>query len=174
MRMPCIVRWPGEVPAGLVCDELWTTMDLLPTLAALAGAPLPARPIDGHDVRPILLGIPGARSPWDEEGFAYYLMDQLQAVRSGPWKLYLPFEQKYVSLARQTAPARLELYDVRNDVGETREASGADPDVVRRLLALAERVRAELGDGDRPGRGQRPAGQVEHPRPLTQPPTLMP
>jgi arylsulfatase A-like enzyme len=174
MRMPCIVRWPGKVPAGRVCDELWTTMDLLPTLAMLAGALLPARPIDGHDVRPILLDMPGARSPWDEEGFAYYYMEQLQAVRSGPWKLYLPLERKYVSLARKTAPARLELYDVRSDVGETREASGAHPEVVRRLLALADRLRAELGDGDRPGRGQRPAGQVEHPRPLTQPPTLIP
>jgi arylsulfatase A-like enzyme len=70
MRMPCIVRWPGKVPAGRVNDELWTTMDLLPTLAALAGAALAARPIDGHDVRPILLGIRGARSPWDEDGFA--------------------------------------------------------------------------------------------------------
>ena len=123
-------------------------------------------PIDGHDIRPILFGEPGAKSPWDDEGFCYYRMEQLQAVRSGPWKLYLPLENKYTALNRKTAPAKLELYDVRNDVRENREVSREHPDVVERLLALAEAIRAEIGDVDRPGTGQREAGWVDVARPL--------
>ncbi len=167
MRVPCIVRWPGRVPAGRVCDELCSSLDLLPTLAALAGAPLPPRKIDGHDIRPLLLGQAQARSPWDDQGFCYYFMEQLQAVRAGPWKLYLPLAHKYVNLARRTEPAALALYDVRSDVGETREVSAEHPDVVARLQAMADKARQELGDMDRAGSGQRPAGRVEHPQPLT-------
>ncbi|MBM4157067.1 MAG: arylsulfatase, partial [Lentisphaerae bacterium] len=174
MRVPCLVRWPGRVPAGRVCDEVCTTMDLLPTFAALAGAPLPKRPIDGHDLRALILGEAGARSPWDDEGFGYYRMEQLQAIRAGPWKLYLPLAAKYVSLNRKTAPAPLELYDVVRDAGEEREISAAHPDVVRRLTALAERIRGEIGDVDRPGRGQREAGRVEDPKPIAMEPEAGP
>jgi len=166
MRMPCVMRWPGKIRAGKVNDELASTMDLLPTLAKLAGAPLPPQPIDGHDIGPLVLGKPGATSPWDEEGFCYYRLDQLQAVRSGPWKLYLPLDAKYVTLGRKTAPGKLELYDVRHDLHEDREVSAEHPEVVERLLALAERTRAEIGDVNRPGRGQRPAGWVDNPKPL--------
>ena len=80
MRMPCVMRFAGRVPAGRVCDEIVTTMDLLPTFAGLAGARRPDKPIDWHDARPILFGEVGAKSPWDEEGFMYFRMEQLQAV----------------------------------------------------------------------------------------------
>ncbi|MGE0760974.1 MAG: sulfatase [Pirellulaceae bacterium] len=166
MRMPCIMRWPGRIPAGQVQDEICSTMDLLPTCAALAGAALPPRPIDGADIRPLLFGTPGARSHWDDQGFFYYRLDQLQAVRSGNWKLYLPLEQKYVALSRKSAPSRLELYDVRHDVHEDREVSRQHPEVVERLTQLAENARRELGDAGRAGSGQRPAGQVDDPQPL--------
>ncbi|MEQ1850677.1 MAG: sulfatase [Chthoniobacteraceae bacterium] len=166
MRMPCVMRWPGKIPAGKVQDELCSTMDLLPTFARLADAPLPEKPIDGHDIRPLLLGTPGAKSPWDDEGFCYYRMEQLQAVRAGPWKLYLPLEKKYTALNRKTAPAPLELFDVRHDVHEDREVSAQHPEVVKMLLSLAGRAREEIGDMDRPGKGERPAGHVENPKPL--------
>jgi hypothetical protein len=78
----------------------------------------------------------------------------------------LPLEQKFVANNRRTAPAALELYDVRTDVSETREVSAQEPEVVRRLTALAAAAREDLGDVDRPGRGQRPAGHFEAPRPL--------
>jgi arylsulfatase A-like enzyme len=170
MRMPCVMRWPGTITAGKVQDELCSTMDLLPTIAALAGAPLPDRPIDGHDIRPLIHGEPGARSPWDDVGFCYYLMEQLQAVTAGPWKLYLQLPEKYVTIGRRKEAARAALYDVRRDVGETHEVSAEHPDVVERLTALAERARRELGDVDRPGSGQRPAGSVASPQPLVRPP----
>jgi arylsulfatase A-like enzyme len=169
MRMPCVMRFPGRVPAGRVSDEIISAMDLLPTFALLAGADLPARSIDGHDVRPLLFGESAAESPWDESGLMFYRMEQLQAVRSGPWKLYLPLEAKYIANNRRTAPAPLALYDVRSDIGETRELSSTHPDIVQRLTLLADAARHELGDTNRPGRGQRPAGHVANPKPLVPP-----
>ncbi len=166
MRMPCVMRWPGCIPAGKVQDSLCATMDLLPTFAALAGTALPKHAIDGHDIRPLILGDTGLESPWDREGFGFYHMDQLQAVRAGAWKLYLPLEQKLISLARKTAPAKLALYNVRDDVGELREVSAENPEVVARLLALAGRIRAEIGDMNVVGKGQRSAGTVSNPKPL--------
>jgi len=165
MRMPCILRWPGHVPAGAVCDEICTTMDFLPVFATLASASLPSKPIDGHDAEALWTGCQEAHSAYDEAGFFYYFAEQLQAVRAGGWKLYLPLEKKIISGSRQTASARLELYDVRHDVGEEHEVAAEHADVVQRLMALADHVRAELGDRDRAGSGQRPAGRVEHPVP---------
>jgi arylsulfatase A-like enzyme len=166
MRMPCLVRWPGRVPAGKVCDELCTMMDWLPTLAALAGGePPPDRIIDGTDIQPILFGKAGARSHYDEAGFFYYMMSQLQAVRAGPWKLYLPLEKKIVNLQRQQEKSPAMLYNVLGDAGETKECSGEHPEVVARLTALAEAARADLGDEGREARNQRPAGRVEEPKP---------
>lgn len=168
MRVPCVMRWPGRIPAGKVQDELCSTMDLLPSLAQLAGAALPERRIDGRDSCPLLFSQPGARSHWDEDGFAYYRREQLQAVRSGPWKLYLPLNRKLVNNAAKTAaqPTKGELYDVRADVHENREISAQHPEVVARLVELADRIRAEIGDGETPGTGQRKAGWVEAAQPL--------
>ncbi len=166
MRMPCFLRWPGHVPAGRVSDEVWSALDLLPTLAALSGAQQPAKPIDGFDVSGLWLGQAGWKSPYDATGFFYYRIEQLQAVRSGPWKLYLPLEAKFTSLARKTGAAPLELFDVRADLDESRNVAAEHPDVVARLTGLADRARDELGDVDHPGRGQREAGAVTDPRPL--------
>jgi arylsulfatase A-like enzyme len=166
MRMPCVMKWPGHIPAARVCDEVVTTMDLLPTFARIASAALPSQPIDGHNVAPLLFGQPEARSPWDEQGFMYYRMEQLQAVRSGTWKLYLPLAQKLIANNRKTGPSKLELYDVRNDVAEQHEVAAEHSPVIQRLLALAEIARGELGDVGLVGRAQRPAGRVEKPKPL--------
>ncbi len=156
-RVPCIMRWPGRISAGKTCDELCTMMDLLPTLARLAGAEVPnARIIDGYDIRPLLAGEPGARSPY--KAFYYYHMQQLQAVRSGKWKLYLPLGGK-----TRTSSAR--LYDLEADLGETRNLADKRPGVVTRLLGLAEKACEDLGDIDRPGPNQRPAGFVDWPTP---------
>lgn len=173
MRMPCLMRWPGQIPAGTVCDDLCTMMDFVPTLAALAKAKPPAKPIDGHDIRPLLFGSKDFVSPYDETGFFYYQTTQLQAVRAGPWKLYLPEESQSGSSnakapkkkAKTAAPQKLALYDVRKDIAEVTETSASHPEVVQRLRALAETARATLGDNDRPGTGQRPSGWVENPTP---------
>ena len=138
-------------------------LDILPTLAALAGAAGPNQKIDGHDIRPLILGEAGAVSPSDAGGFFYYQMRQLQAVRGGPWKLYLPLAGKRINLSTKRAPAALALYNVRDDVAEERELSAQHPDLVQRLLKLAEQARADLGDEEGEGAGQRPAGWAAKP-----------
>jgi arylsulfatase A-like enzyme len=166
MRMPCIMRWPGRIPAGKVCDELCSMMDFLPTFARLAGGEPPRdRIIDGHDIRPIIFGEPGAKSRYDDVGFFYYMMDQLQAVRAGQWKLYLPLAAKVINLRRKQENTPAMLYDLRNDIGETKEVSASHPDIVARLTALADKAREDLGDLNRPGKNQRPAGHVDNPKP---------
>ena len=117
---------------------------------------------------PILSADPNATSPYDERGFFYYDRKQLQAIRSGPWKLYLPLVEKLGKMrnpSRRAKSIEPELYDVRDDIGEKRQVSAEHPDVVQRLLSLAEDARADLGDNDQEGANQRPAGWVDDPRP---------
>ncbi len=162
-RIPCLARWPGRIPAGRVCSAMVTLMDWMPTFAALTGARLPAgRPIDGKDLRPLLAGRTN-KSP--HEAFFYYYGPQLQAVRSGRWKLFLPLDKRIVTLTGATAPGAVALYDLAADIGETSDVAARHPDVVKRLTALAEKARVELGDVGRPGKGQRPVGRVANPTP---------
>ncbi len=163
-RMPCIMRWPGQIPPGAVEDRITTMMDIFPTAARLAGASFPVeKTIDGYDISDILLGKKEEESAYDSAGFFYYHMDQLQAVRSGPWKLYLPLEKKMTNLSGdygKTFRAEAELYNLNRDAGEKNEVSGEYPEVVRHLLVLAEHIRRDIGDFDREGENQRPAGYV--------------
>jgi arylsulfatase A-like enzyme len=162
-RVPCIVRWPGKIPAGGVCRELVTSMDFLPTLARLAGTAAPTdRKIDGKDISPLLFGQPGARSP--HEVFFHYRLDNLEAVRMGKWKLHIAKGQVFKE-AEFTEP---ELYDLESDVGETTNVIADHPDIVVRLQALAAEARQDLGDAitKTSGEGKRPAARVENPKPL--------
>src|SRR5262249_50624509 len=91
-REPCIMRWPGHLPAGAVQPEPAMTIDILPTLAKLAGAPLPDLPIDGLDVWPLLSCQPGAKNPHD--AYYFYWDRGLQGVRSGQWKLHFAHDYR--------------------------------------------------------------------------------
>ncbi len=165
MREPCVMRWPGRIPAGTVCNELATTMDLLPTFATLAGTTTPTdRIIDGKDITDLILARKGAKSP--HEAFYYYQMEQLQAVRSGPWKLLLPLEKTKRNWGKPGPARPARLYNLKNDITETKNVAADHPDVVKRLLALAEKARKDLGDLDRRGDGQREPGIVNSPVPL--------
>ncbi|MFP4190718.1 MAG: sulfatase [Candidatus Hydrogenedentota bacterium] len=164
-RVPCIAWQPGTVPADTKCEELTTTMDLLPTFAKLAGAEPPKdRILDGHDIRPLLFGEDNAESPY--EAFYYYEGPQLQAVRAGRWKLYLPLEDWTRIPNPAIEPGEPALYDVVDDPGESGDMAGDHPAIVEELMALAERAREDLGDLGRPGRNQRPAGWLSEPQPL--------
>ena len=164
--MPCLMRWPGRIPAGKVCEEVCTSLDFLPTLAALAGAvPDSTRRIDGFDAQDLWFGKADAKSRYDQGGFFFYHMAQLQAVRRGPWKLYLPLDQALTLGAKKTPAQVMRLFNVRTDISEQHEAAAEHPDVVKSLLALAEGARSDLGDLNRPGAGQRPAGRVDAPTP---------
>jgi len=163
MREPCVVRWPGKISAGTKCDEVASTIDLLPTFAALAGAQPSDRIIDGRDIRPLLLGTTGAKSP--HEAFYYYFRDQLQCVRSGKWKLHLPrVVRPRGGQPARTVPAR--LFDLDADIAEQDDVAAEHPEVVQRLTSLADKARADLGDGARAGANQREAGEVEVAKPL--------
>ncbi len=164
MRVPCIVRWPGRLSAGRVCDELTSTLDLLPTFGRLAGARTPSdRIIDGLNIWPVLVS--GARSP--REALFYYARDELQAVRAGKWKLHVARKVEFPILEDGAADLPLRLYDLSKDPGEKTNVAGRHPDVVKRLTALLEKARDDLGDGARQGANQRPAGRVERPSFLT-------
>ncbi len=164
-RVPCIAWWPGKIPAGTVCEELTTTLDLLPTCAVLGGTEPPRdRIVDGYDIRPLLFGEDAAETPY--EAFYYYEGPQLQAVRSGPWKLYLPIEEWTRVPNPDIEPGKPSLYDVVGDPGETENRAENHPDIVEKLLALADKAREDLGDLGKAGKNQRPAGWVNEPQPL--------
>jgi arylsulfatase A-like enzyme len=172
IRVPCIVRWPGRVPAGRVSDEPWMTIDVLPTVAGLVGAPPPARRIDGRDVWPVIEGRHGARNPHPAY-FIYYGMGELQAVIAGSWKLFLPHRSQTLANGRggtngtpasyRPLPVGLELYDLAGDPGERHNVAGMHPEVVQSLLRHAEEARLDLGDSltRRVGSGVRPVGKAE-------------
>ena len=166
-RVPTLFWWPGKIAESAICSELATTMDLLPTFARLAGAEPPKdRVIDGHDIRPLIFGEKGAKTPY--EAFYYYNRDQLQAVRSGAWKLFLPLEKsmRHPRYPRSyTGPTEAFLFNVVEDVGCSRNVAADYPEVVARLELLAEQARKDLGDLDLSGSGQRRRGQVENPVP---------
>ncbi len=132
LRMPCLVWWPGHVPAGRVCDEFMATLDFLPTFARFAGTPLPAQ-VDGFDQLDVLLGRPGAKSPrttlYSLYGFGQH---RFESMREGRWKLHLG------------APPK--LFDLGSDLGEATDVAAQHPDGVQRLQALAEHIRGELKD----------------------------
>ncbi|MEZ6053984.1 MAG: sulfatase [Planctomycetaceae bacterium] len=168
VREPCIMRWPGRIPAGSVCHEFAATIDIFPTVAGLIDAPLPDHTIDGQDIWPLMSGLPDAQSP--HEVYYYYWGNELQAIRSGDWKLHFPHEyrtlegpagrdgkpSKYTQAKTQTA-----LYNLRTDVGETFDLMAEYPEVVARLEAMANEARTELGDTatGQTGTGIRPAGK---------------
>ena len=171
-RVPCIMRWPGVVPAKSVCRELAANLDILPTIATIAGSPLPEKKIDGVNILSLLKQEAGAK-PRDHIIF-YYMQggdyDQLQAVYDGRWKLHFSHEfisYQGVQRGRDGFPGPyahrktgLALFDLKKDIGETRDVKDQHPEIVARLSALAEQAREDLGDKDRPGKGMRAPGRV--------------
>jgi arylsulfatase len=173
-RVPCIMRWPGKIPAGVDTMDMLMTIDLLPTIAGRIGAALPSNRIDGLDVWPLIARQPGAKNPHDSYWF-YYAANQLQAVASsdGRWKLQLAHGYQTLGAkpgGKDGAPApysqskieQAELYDLSNDIGETNNVAAQHPEIVKQLEAEAERARAELGDAltKRTGTGNRQPGRL--------------
>lgn len=147
MRVPTLAWWPGTIPAGSASDEVASTIDLLPTFASLAGGAVPAdRALDGRDISDVLLARTGAKSP--HEAFFYYEEHEIQAVRSGRWKLI-----------RKSG----ELFDLDADIGETLDVSDAHPGIVDALLGHLDAAVATLGDGREECPQCRAVGTVDNP-----------
>ena len=174
-RVPCVMRWPGRIPAGTTCGDMLMTIDLLPTFASLIGATLPNHTLDGLDVLPLIIGTPGAKNP-HEAYWTYYADNQLQSVCSGDgrWKLVLPhlysslngkpggsggFAVPYQNLKIQEP----ELFDLASDIGEKTDVANAHPEMVAKLEAAVEKARADLGDSltKRTPSNIRPPGRVK-------------
>jgi len=156
-REPCIMRWPGRIPAGTVCREMCAMIDLYPTFAHLAGAQMPQdRVIDGKDIWPLISGQPGAKNPHD--AFFFYRGNALEAVRSGWWKLHLPHAYRSLTEAGHGGDPgvydqkriELALFDLERDIGEEKDVAAEHPDVVERLKSMAENFDRELKANTRP------------------------
>ena len=129
VRVPTIAYWPGTVPAGSEYPLTASTMDILPTFSSLAGADYPVERVDGHDLSPVLMGGTTRDSPYDR--FFFYRGYELRAVRSGPWKLHTTGD----------------LYNLEEDIAESRDLSATQPAVFANLATMLEQARSEVGDG---------------------------
>ena len=143
MRVPTVAWWPGRIPAGSVTHEIAATIDMLPTLARLAGAEVPKdRIIDGKDISDLLFAKAGAKSPHEVHFY------EIEGVRRNQWKL--------VRLPK----GKIELYDLDADIGEQNDLSKQFPDRVAELKSLLDAHAQDLQEH------RRPAAFVENPKPL--------
>jgi len=169
VRVPAIMYFPEIIDRGIISDKMASTIDLLPTIAALTGAELAGNEIDGVNILPILNGEKHA-NPRNE--FLYYYEGGLCAVRRGEWKLVLPHKYRSyegVEPGRDGMPgpysrgqAGLELYRLSEDIGEHYDVASEYPEKVKELLAMADSSRKALGDritGIR-GNDQRSPGRI--------------
>jgi uncharacterized sulfatase len=152
VRMPFVAQWPGQIPAGISSDEPACFIDLLPTLAALAGATVPTdRPIDGIDIGPALFGEPMPA----REALYFFQYWNLNAVRSGRWKLHISRHGHPHPDPRELP----QLFDLERDPGESYNVANREPEVVASLTALAERFAEEIAGQRREAEG-RAAGRI--------------
>ncbi len=171
-RVPCLVEWPGTIPAGTVSNNIAAGMDILPTIAEAAGAALPARKIDGVS---LLRNWKGDLAFEPRETFLYYYRkNSLEAIRHGNWKLVFPHTGRTYegfSPGHDGKPGESfetfshpgGLYDLRRDPGERYDLQADFPEVTAQLLRIADAARDDLGDDltGSPGSGRRPIGTVK-------------
>ena len=166
-RVCFVARWPGKIPAGSQNDAVAISVDVLPTLSKLAGAPvdgeLNGKKIDGKDMAPLLTG---QTTKSQHEAFYYYFRGNLNAVRQGKWKY---FEKHRPRNGKPLILEEPELYNLSDDIGETTNVASANPDVVEKMKGLLDKMRADLGDDgtNQPGANCRPAGHVDNAKTLT-------
>jgi arylsulfatase A-like enzyme len=169
-RVPCIVRWKGKIKGGSICNTLASTIDILPTIAAITGSELPDLKIDGVNLLPVLEG----KNVSPRKYFSYYYDgNSLKAVRMDDWKLMLPHtSQTYENIkvgnggmsgaGRFDLNVTLALYDLRRDPGERYDVKELYPEITEALLKHADEVREDLGDNITKvqGKNRRPVGRL--------------
>lgn len=154
-RVPCLMRWKGIIPEGLVINNLASAIDILPTLADIAGAQLPDHKIDGVSLGPLIYGDLTANPR--ETFYYYYGQNNLEAVRKGNWKLVFPhpgrtYEGFQPGADGMAGPVNGNqqfkggLYDLRRDPGERYDMSEFYPEIVKGLEEVAKEAREDLGD----------------------------
>ncbi len=145
-RSACIIKFPGRITPGTFSQRAFCTLDMLPTLAYLAGAKLPENPIDGKNVWDLIVGKPGARNPHDYYPFSTGQNFEGVISGDGRWKLHLPHSYRTLVEAGKDGMAGkyaqkqigLSLFDMQNDPYETTNVLDKYPDVADRLRQFAE------------------------------------
>jgi arylsulfatase A len=172
VRVPCIAWWPGKIAPGTTCNSLASVIDFFPTFAALAKYPLNDHvKRDGIDISAYLF------NPETEQGprpYFYWHTGYLQAVRFGDWKVNLLGDFDDIAKENITKssyrivqfPEGIELYNLHSDPGETVNVAEKNPDVVSRILQLAEKEKKALGEWTQKGPELRETLVVESPEPL--------
>ncbi len=143
-RVPCLIRGPG-IPAGTVCSELAGTIDILPTIAALTGKPLPAgKKVDGLDVSSLWMG-KTKESP-RKEFLHYTSRGDLQGIRQGSWKLLVKNQRGRRNQNRNapTNSGQVLLFDLSKDLGEQNNLADQHPDLVKKLRQRMEALDKEI------------------------------
>ncbi|MEZ5354101.1 MAG: sulfatase [Bryobacteraceae bacterium] len=151
-RSACLMRYPGRIPAGATSTRTFCTIDILPTVAHLAGARLPGNPVDGRNVWDLIRGVRGAKNPHEYYPFSTGRVFEGILSGDGRWKLHLP--HNYRSLVRpgndgapgvyETRRIELSLFDMQNDPNESTNLIAKEKTVAARLQALADRHRREF------------------------------
>ena len=163
-RVPCIVRWPGKIPANTVCDYQTTIMDILPTLTKLSGGSLPQdRTIDGKDIWPLLTDVGNKDAA--HEAVYYFRGSQLKGIREGDWKYEIIHEKDMLTdyklpkedeeglsngEKKELIKKRIKeimgdqkkqeaLYHLRDDIGESNNIINDNPQIAKELQ---EKMRA--------------------------------
>lgn len=171
-RVPCIMRWPGVIPEGTVCNQLASSIDILPTIAGITGAALPSLKIDGVSILPLMMGEENV-SP-RREFYYYYQSNSLEAVQRDFWKLVLPHHGRtyrdmkpgvdgWPGPTGTETVSKPQLFDLRRDPGEWYDVASYNPEKVKELMELADEARKDLGDAltDSPGMNRRKAGTLK-------------
>ncbi len=151
-RSACIMKLPGRIKPGSVSERMFCSLDLLPTLAHLAGAKLPDNPVDGKNVWDLIVGEPGARNP--NVYYPFSTGRNFEGVISGDgrWKLHLPHGYRtLVKAGKDGKPGvyeqkriELSLFDMQADPYETTNVLAKHPEVAERLKKLAEQHRKQF------------------------------
>jgi len=170
-REPCIVKWPGHIAEGTICNKLASTIDLLPTFAEITHSDLPKKKIDGVSILPLLLGDVNANPR--ETFLYYYRKNNLEGIRKGDWKLvfahpgrtyhgFQPGKDGFPGKVNENFKFEEGLYDLRRDPGEQYDVKEYYPEIVTELKRLADEAREDLGDDltGNPGKYRREPGRI--------------
>ena len=175
IRVPMIARWPGVIAPGTICDTPVVNIDFYPTFLAAAGAPAPASPLDGRDLKPLFQGGTTLASPaifWHFPGYLdgpvprgrdpRFRTRPVTVIRQGDWKLHLYHEEWQLDGGREKLATNraVELYHLASDPGETKDRAQSDPAerdaLLDELLRWFKRLPAPLPETPNPRWNQEP------------------